>query len=200
MTDYCYPCLERTGKKVAASRCIAGTWMCARCFSGRSQQNAGVQVASILAEIAKLKDMLADVRLSVREIRREMAFPHREDERKHFTALADRIIAEVETEFGIPLRLLSDPSHAAKYMPARMAISLLLREECDYSYPKISKILGRHHTTVIKQINDARACGDAAFMLSLKRVRERVRRPLTPMSFSVHSGARQWQPHSQLSQ
>lgn len=66
------------------------------------------------------------------------------------------IIAAVAQEHGMLAGDLTGPSKARKLYPPRRAAIRRIRDELGYSYPKIGRLFGRTHPSILWILNGGR--------------------------------------------
>lgn len=66
-----------------------------------------------------------------------------------------RIIEEESARYDVSYGEIIGDVREARVCPARWAVMLRLRRERNWSYPRIGRALGKHHTTVLHGVRKA---------------------------------------------
>lgn len=67
-----------------------------------------------------------------------------------------RVLVVVTEAYGVTLPAMASPSRVSNLVAARKAAAWLLREVTVMSLVEISRLMGRHHSTVIYALGSAR--------------------------------------------
>lgn len=131
---YCTPCLQRHGTQVLATRLHIGEPQCEICFSGPVGRKPCKRSSPQLPRTRPVPDLMINV--------------FRAQTNSH-ARFIQRVVASA---YGINGDNFLSPSHDRLLVVARHVAMYIVRERMSLSLPRIGKLFGKHHTSVLNSV------------------------------------------------
>jgi len=154
---WCEPHFEHAGKQVAATRKVAGTPMCDKCFDGKPVKAAEIRfgkwtkvIRGLQSEIQSLREEVEGLRVQQEEALKVIHADVGPVTRK--PRPLDFVDARVADEYKIEIGEMYMRSNAQQYVVPRQIAMYLRRKLGTASLPAIGRRFHRHHTTVCHAI------------------------------------------------